>query len=287
MVGRFSNEGLSSVSPRGSFCFSTPGSAHRGNEFLTTTAENVAKTLATTTRKRGFGEFPDGPLPEAERSLVRNACTAVLSLVTYSCAAQAAAGELAASLPRGNLLRIAAGQRRLESTVTICLVTNPNRPMVDAAETLADRIFAFIGVKVQWHEPPVCPPGTEPPIFLVIQTSTPKAYFPGALGVALPLDGSHVWVFYDRVRQAVPDFRVPALLAHVMAHETAHVLKGINRHSVSGILKAHWSEREIARMALLPLAFTPADAILIHHGIEERRSRVASGRPEPQVERFR
>jgi hypothetical protein len=158
---------------------------------------------------------------------------------------------------------------------------------VEVAETLADRIFAFIGVKVQWHEPPVCPPGPEPPIFLLIQTSTPKAYLPGALGVALPLDGSHVWVFYDRVRQAVPDFRVPALLAHVMVHEIAHVLQGINRHSVSGILKAHWSEWEIAQMSILPLAFTPADAILIRHGIEERRSHVPSGRPEPQVEKFR
>jgi hypothetical protein len=196
---------------------------------------------------------------------------------TYACAAQAPAQELPSSSLRSNLLRITDGQARAESRVAICLVADPNRPIVHAAETLADQIFSYIRVKIQWHEPPVCPAGTETPIFMMIQTDTPKAYFPRALGVALPFEGSHVWVFYDRVWQTVPDVRVPALLAHVMVHEIAHVLQGTNRHAESGILKARWSEREIAQMALVPLAFTPADAILIHHGIEERLSRVARG----------
>jgi hypothetical protein len=110
---------------------------------------------------------------------------------------------------------------------------------------------------------------------MVIWTGTPKTYLPGALGVALPLEGTHAWVFYDRVWGSVPDSRVPALLAHVMVHEIAHLLQGTIRHSESGILKAHWSDTEIGHMAFLPLAFTPIDAILIRHGIEERRLREA------------
>ena len=63
------------------------------------------------------------------------------------------------------------------------------------------------------------------------------------------------------------------LLAHVMAHEIAHVLQGIIRHSGSGILKAQWSATDCARMTFFPLMFTSYDAILIHLGIEERRLR--------------
>jgi hypothetical protein len=84
-------------------------------------------------------------------------------------------------------------------------VTDPNRPIVAAAETLADRIFSSIRVKIQWHEPPFCPPSAENPIFMVIQTPTPEGHLRGALGEALPLEGNHAWVFYDRVRGSSPD----------------------------------------------------------------------------------
>jgi hypothetical protein len=63
-------------------------------------------------------------------------------------------------------------------------------------------------------------------------------------------------------------------LAHVMAHEIAHVLQGVIRHSDSGILKAHWSGTDCARVASFPLMFTREDAILIHRGLEERHSRL-------------
>jgi hypothetical protein len=60
-------------------------------------------------------------------------------------------------------------------SVTICLVTNPNRLLVDAATTLANRIFSAIGVTVKWHEPPVCSAGAEDPVFLTLQKRTPEA----------------------------------------------------------------------------------------------------------------
>ena len=72
------------------------------------------------------------------------------------------------------------------------------------------------------------PGGAADPIFVTFQTRTPEAQFPGALGVALPLQGSHACVFYDRVLRAGPEDsrRVVALLAHVMARD-AHLLQGI------------------------------------------------------------
>ena len=189
-------------------------------------------------------------------------------------------GQSQALLHPANLLGMADVPRPSEPGVTICLVTDPNRLIVDAAEKLANKMFAKIRVRLQWHEPPVCPAGAADPVLLALQRHTPDAQFRGALGVALPREGSHAWVFYDRVLRARPDDSyVAALLAHAMAHEIAHVLEGISRHSESGILKARWSGTDCARMAYFPLMFTREDAILIKSGLEERRSRLVSSGP--------
>jgi hypothetical protein len=190
------------------------------------------------------------------------------------------AGQPLPSLDPGNLLRVADVPRPSEPAVTICLVTDPNRLIVGAAETLTSQMFSKVRVRLQWHGPPVCPAAAEDPIFLTLQTRTPETQLPGAMGVALPLEGSHAWVFYDRVvRTHAGDNHVAALLAHAMAHEIAHLLQGTIRHSESGILKARWSGIDCARMASFPLMFTREDAILIRHGLEERRARMISSRP--------
>lgn len=190
-------------------------------------------------------------------------------------------GQPLASLHPRNLLRAADVPRAPEPAVTICLVTDPNRLIVGAAEVLTDQMFASIRVRLQWHEPPVCPASASDPVFLMLVTRTPETYFPGALGAALPAEGSHAWVFYDRVLQAgLDDNYVAAVLAHAMAHEIAHLLQGINRHSESGILKAHWSGTDCARMKVFPLMFTPEDGLLIHRGLEERRARMISSKPD-------
>jgi hypothetical protein len=210
---------------------------------------------------------------------MRSASIPVLLLSAFACAAQPrlGAGELRASLLRENLLWIAGGQQHSESVVRVCLVSDPNRLIVDAAEKLAGEMFAKIRVRLQWHEPPVCPAGASDPVLLTLETQTVETHFPGALGAALPSEGSHAWVFYDRVlRAGLDDNYVAALLAHAMAHEIAHVLQGINRHSESGILKAHWSDTDCARMTFFPLMFTREDALLIHRGLKERHSRLVS-----------
>jgi hypothetical protein len=69
---------------------------------------------------------------------------------------------------------------------------------------------------------------------------------------------------------------VPCLLAHILAHEITHVLQGINRHSVSGVMKAHWSNGDCLDMAGKPLAFTEEDVYLIHRGLKRRADRLAA-----------
>ena len=56
-------------------------------------------------------------------------------------------------------------------------------------------------------------------------------------------------------------------MAYVLAHELAHAMQGVARHSESGILKAHWSNADCVEMAFHTLAFTQFDVELIHRGL--------------------
>ena len=62
------------------------------------------------------------------------------------------------------------------------------------------------------------------------------------LAYALPYEGTHIVILFDRVRKMQPNY-VPAVLAHVLVHEVTHILQGIQRHSESGVMKAHWDSR--------------------------------------------
>jgi hypothetical protein len=57
-----------------------------------------------------------------------------------------------------------------------------------------------------------------------------------------------------------------ALLAHVLVHEISHAL-GINRHSESGVMRAFWSDDEKNQMVERPLAFTPDEVEAIDRGM--------------------
>ena len=45
------------------------------------------------------------------------------------------------------------------------------------------------------------------------------------------------------------------------------MLQGIAHHSDSGIMKKHWTNREISDMAVRPLTFTEYDAMLIKESL--------------------
>ena len=49
-----------------------------------------------------------------------------------------------------------------------------------------------------------------------------------------------------------------------------HLLKGIGRHSETGIMKAHWSAQDYTDMAWKPLSFTADDIDLIQNGVSAR-----------------
>jgi hypothetical protein len=136
------------------------------------------------------------------------------------------------------------------------------------ANAQATAIFAEIGVRIDWkagrpHRRSACPREIE----LTIVPAAPADAQPGARAYTDLSDGA-VTVFFDRIRPALANWPrlAPLLLAHVFAHEIAHALQRIDRHSETGIMKAQWTYQDYRAMEERPLRFTPLDAGLIRAG---------------------
>jgi hypothetical protein len=144
--------------------------------------------------------------------------------------------------------------------------------VVQRAESIAATMFAGIGVQIEWHRDRFCPADA---IRISFADGPIRKFRPEALAYALPYEGSHIEVFYDRVQQHGPSL-MPVLLAHVMVHEITHMLQGVCRHSESGVMMARWGTNELNKMAFQPLRFTDTDVQMIYKGLEARESRLAA-----------
>ena len=142
------------------------------------------------------------------------------------------------------------------------------------AKGQASKMFARIGVRVEWHSVGRSPlPADALVIDMVEQESKNECV--GALACAKPYEGIHIRVFVDRIGATVPKSMVPALLGHVLVHEITHILQGVDRHSDSGVMKAQWDANDFVHMTGHPLPFTPQDVVLIERGLDTRESRLA------------
>ena len=163
-----------------------------------------------------------------------------------------------------------APQRR----VTVCSAPGTDFT-VPRAQTIATGMFAGIGVGIEWKSERACPPDA---IRITFSYETNRELLPGALAYALPYEGTHIVVFYDRLKDPGRPDRLPGVLAHVMAHEITHILQGIHRHSESGVMKAQWTREDFNEMVFKPLPFTNMDVVLIRNGLDAWERRMASPR---------
>ncbi len=135
------------------------------------------------------------------------------------------------------------------------------------AQLLADRIFKRIGVSVDWRYGQVPTSLQERPIVIDLRNAPREESAQHAVAYALPYEGVHIRVFYNRIER---EQNRAAVLAHVFAHEIAHILQGVVRHSDTGIMKARWTLDDIDEMSYKDLPFTPLDVILIQNGMAAR-----------------
>jgi hypothetical protein len=148
------------------------------------------------------------------------------------------------------------------AAVIICVAADASShtDLVQAKE-MANRLFGQIGVTLMWRgNPRGCPVDA---ILINVRSDTPPGVFPQALAAAMPFEGAHIRVFFDRIHQR--SFGRPALepvlLAHVLVHEIVHILQGTDGHSNSGLMKALWDRADCDTMMRTGLAFTREDII--------------------------
>jgi hypothetical protein len=156
-----------------------------------------------------------------------------------------------------------------QRTVTVCM-SQGGKPTVFQAQAIASQIFARIGVRVDWQPDQRYCHLSGDRIAITLSDDTPPGQHPGEFAYSMPYQGTRIVVFYDRLLPSLTGSRVPSVLGYVLAHEIAHVLQGIGRHSASGIMKPKWNARDYVQMRGNTLRFTEDDVSLICRGLDER-----------------
>jgi hypothetical protein len=149
--------------------------------------------------------------------------------------------------------------------VIVCSSNEPGWP--DSAHLLTMRMFADIGIKLKWLYTTSCPSGT---LLISLQRATPADLRPGAMAYAMVSEGTHIVVFLDRVRDEAHG-NTARVLANVMAHEITHILQGVGRHSLTGLMKPGWAREDFVIMRGETLPFAREDIELIYEGMERRQ----------------
>jgi hypothetical protein len=130
--------------------------------------------------------------------------------------------------------------------VTVCMQGAITREVEAPATWVASRMFAAIGVTLDWRRGfSGCPSQA---IMISLTDNTPTSLQPGVLAYALPYEGTHIRVFCDRITKDHSKALVPHLMGHVLAHEITHILEGVSRHSAYGVMKARWVIEDYGQM---------------------------------------
>jgi hypothetical protein len=168
------------------------------------------------------------------------------------------------------MMLLMAGRSGAAANVT-AYVTAEGTTLTYAAKVIATSIFKKAGVAIDWR-------GPKPPINGIPATwlrvelleRTPAEVQPGALAFAYPYAGcsKRISVFIDRIRSLAhgPEDE-SALLAYVLVHEISHVIQGVERHSDTGVMKAHWSAQDRAEIFARRLGFLDQDVLMLRNGL--------------------
>ncbi len=141
--------------------------------------------------------------------------------------------------------------------------------LLSAGTPMTSDIFKKIGVRLNWHTGEVR--SGQNAFGIRTAEHAPESATSEALAASelLGSSGAEITIYADRLRGFLDKHRNLAGVAagYVLAHELAHVMQGVARHSEAGILKAHWSDLDFQEMVFHKLAFTTSDVNLIHQGL--------------------
>ena len=164
-----------------------------------------------------------------------------------------------------------AQKREVQPEVIIRVSAAGNIPIMvlAPAKREAAAVLRNAGIRARWEtlggrsqeKGGECPKSAADVIDVLVMDRGNKNDHPGALAYSLPFapSGMRVVIFYDRiaVQSTTPN---PTIMGFAMAHEIGHVLRGTDSHNLSGVMRAHWDERDYSLMAAHVLNFSEDDA---------------------------
>ena len=161
-------------------------------------------------------------------------------------------------------------------TVTICMDSVHDIQIRFAVRGAAD-LFSAAGIRTAWHLDGSCQSSSDAVDVVMVSflKGAPKTERPGSLAYALPYEGTHIVVYYDRVQRLAvsdggPKGQVSLVLEYVLVHEITHLLEGVSRHSNGGIMKAHWDSGDYFEMARKKFVLSLIDIDLVNKGLHAR-----------------
>jgi hypothetical protein len=188
--------------------------------------------------------------------------TMAIALVgTVSTAGTASAGNIA--IPTGQV-------------ISVCVEATANSSStIFQARAIASKMFAAASLTIEWRRSDNCPADG---IRISLSQFSRASDHPKAYAYALPYEGTHIVLFWDRIQNSTEPRGLPYLVAHVLVHEITHILEGTCRHSDTGVMKAVFTRSDIDEMGFHPLAFAAVDLDLIRDGLNARAEILAQAK---------
>ncbi|MBI4891102.1 MAG: hypothetical protein HY821_10800 [Acidobacteria bacterium] len=171
------------------------------------------------------------------------------------------------------LTATAGDPKPVDVTIYLCGDNGAPSAVEQSARATVNWMFGKVGVRTAWRVGEPQKGAGQPSRAVVVvkfAAEAPAGVPKSALARALPFseDGAAITVMYDRIRFiAGRSNREAPILAHVLAHEIAHVLQRTNWHAQTGVMKATWDGQDYDAMERAPLKFTTTDVELIKAGL--------------------
>jgi hypothetical protein len=147
--------------------------------------------------------------------------------------------------------------------------------VVRTAQEEVTRVYADIGVPLDWRQPSGVRDESPPAIYVVLlpyETGELRRSEKSVMGAALRTPGGSAlaYVFYRRVEAEANRYRVSIalVLAGAIAHELGHLLLPAAAHAPNGLMRASWSRDEFNRAGQGQLRFLPDDVARIRAGLQ-------------------
>ena len=139
-------------------------------------------------------------------------------------------------------------------------------PAVHRAQDEVTRVYAEIGVSLDWHDTHEPETDRQPAIRVILlpyETGGLRQSEKTVMGSAVRTpDGNAIaYVYYRRVQAEAARYAVSTdlVLACAIAHELGHLLLPIREHAPDGLMRACWSREEFHRAEHGELKFLPAE----------------------------